>query len=82
MSPTIAGAGSPFAVGLKKLQGTALSDAVQVSSNRLKELVMSLPLDWCRWVNEHTTPYTFVFSSCTRMLSRFVYTYEALAAWR
>lgn len=45
MSPTIAGAGSPFGDGLKKLHGTALSDSVHVSSSRPTELVMSLPLD-------------------------------------
>lgn len=81
MSPTIAGAGSPFAEGLKKLQGMALSDSVHVSSSRPIELVMSLPLDWWRWVKEQMMPYTLVFSSCTRRLSRLVYTYDGLPAW-
>lgn len=47
MSPTITGAGSPFAEGLKKLHGTARShESVLVSSSRLNEFVISLPLDW------------------------------------
>lgn len=80
MSPTINGAGSPFAEGLKKLQGTARShEPVLVSSSRLSEFVMSLPLDGWRCVKEHTIPYTLTFSSCTWRLSRFVYTYEVFA---
>lgn len=43
---------------------------------------MSLPLDWWRWVKEQTMPYTFILSSCTCRLSRFVYTYEVLAEER